>query len=167
MIFFLSLSICWPFKFFTTVKPSSLYNRTSFWLMSFVRYDNINIPTSLHTSAPSRQPIKNQELPRNCRQKDNCLMQGKCRMKSLLYKCLASTPTKPKRAYKGISEEERKKLYYNHMTSFQNKRYKNETSLSSLENQEGNQTNTNINMVSCKNSPTLFKYYEEIHTLPS
>ena len=31
----------------------------------------------------------------------------------------------------------------------------------------GDRTNTNINMVSCKNSPSLFKYYEEMCTLPS
>ena len=49
-MFFLSLSVCWPFKFFTTIKPSSLYNPTSFWLISFVRCDNVNIPTSWHTS---------------------------------------------------------------------------------------------------------------------
>ena len=40
------------------------------------------------------QPIKNQELPCNCRQKKNCPMQEKYRMKNVLYKCIASTPTK-------------------------------------------------------------------------
>ena len=52
MILFLSLSVCWSFQFFTTIKPSSLYNPT-FWSMSFVRCDNINIPISSHTSSPS------------------------------------------------------------------------------------------------------------------
>ena len=56
-------------------------------------------------------------------------MQGKCRMKNTLYKCTASTPTKPQRVYIGISEDEWKKRYYNHTESFRNKRYKNETSL--------------------------------------
>ena len=53
MMLFLSLSVCWSFKFFTTVKPSSLHNSTSFWLMRSVRCDNINIPTSSYTSAHS------------------------------------------------------------------------------------------------------------------
>ena len=33
--------------------------------------------------------------------------------------------------------------------------------------QEGDLTKTNINMVSCKDSPRLFKYYEKMCTLPS
>ena len=77
------------------------------------------------------QPNKNQEPPCNCRQKENCAMQGKCRRKNVLYKCTASTPTKPERVYIGISEDEWKKRYQNHTKSFPNKRYKNETSLSS------------------------------------
>ena len=48
--------------------------------------------------------IRNQKLPCNCRQK-NCPMQGKCRMKNILYKCIASTSTKPQRGYIGISED--------------------------------------------------------------
>ena len=39
--------------------------------------------------------------------------------------------TRPQRVYIGISEDEWKKRYYNHTKSFQNKCYKNETSLSS------------------------------------
>ena len=58
-------------------------------------------------------------------------MQGKCRMKNVLYKCIASTPEKPQRLYIGISEDEWKKRHYNHTKSFRNKRYKNQTSLSS------------------------------------
>ena len=54
MTLFLSLSISLPFQFFTTVKPSSLYNPTSFWMMSFVGCDNINIPRSSNTLAQSR-----------------------------------------------------------------------------------------------------------------
>ena len=59
-------------------------------------------------------------------------MQGKCRMKNILYKRIASTPTKTQRVYIGISEDEWKKRYYNHTKSFRNKRLnKHETSLSS------------------------------------
>ena len=45
---------------------------------------------------------------------------------------IASTPTKPQRVYNiGILEEEWKKRYCNQTKAFQNKHYKNETSLSS------------------------------------
>ena len=57
MALFLSLSVSLPFKFFTTIKPSSLYNPTSFWMMSFVGCDNINIPRSSNTLAQSWLPI--------------------------------------------------------------------------------------------------------------
>lgn len=39
-------------------------------------------------------------------------MQGKCRIKNVLYKCIASAPTKPRRAYIDISEDECKKQHY-------------------------------------------------------
>ena len=45
------------FKLFTTIKASSLYNLTSFWLMNFVRCDDANTPTSSNISAPSWFPV--------------------------------------------------------------------------------------------------------------
>lgn len=55
-------------------------------------------------------------------------MQGKYRMKNVLDKWRASTPTKLQRVYISISEDECKKWYYNHTKLFRNK---NETSLRS------------------------------------
>ena len=51
------------------------------------------------------QPNKNQELSCDCRQKENSLMQRKCRMKKNPCKCTASTPTKPQRVFIGKSED--------------------------------------------------------------
>ena len=51
-------------------------------------------------------------------------------MKNILYKCIASTATKPQQNYIGISKNEWKKQYYNHR-KFRNKLYKSEISLSS------------------------------------
>ena len=34
------------------------------------------------------------ELPCNCKQKESCLMQRRCRIQNVLYMCIASTPTK-------------------------------------------------------------------------
>ena len=50
-MFFLSLFVCWPFKLLTTIKPCSLINPTSFWLISVVRSARINIPSSSHFCA--------------------------------------------------------------------------------------------------------------------
>ena len=72
------------------------------------------------------QSRKNQELLCNCKQKENCPMQGKCWSE----KC-SSTPIKLQRIYIGISENESKKRYCACTQSFRNKHYKNETSFSS------------------------------------
>ena len=61
--------------------------------VSYSCTENISQITSSHNKIIL--PLnKNQELPCNCRQKENCLMQGKCRMKNIPYKFIASTPAK-------------------------------------------------------------------------
>ena len=61
--------------------------------VSYSCIENISLIISSHNKNILR-PIKNQELPCNCRQKENCSMQGKCRMRNVLHKCIASTTTK-------------------------------------------------------------------------
>ena len=78
--------------------------------VSFSCTENISQIISSHNKN-LRQPNKNQGIPCNCRQKQSCSLQGKCRMKNALYKCRASTPTRPERVYIGISEDEWKKRY--------------------------------------------------------
>ena len=36
-----------------------------------------------------------EKLDCNCRQKQNCPLNGKCREKNVIYKCVASVPNKP------------------------------------------------------------------------
>ena len=69
-----------------------IFNRNSV-KVSYSYPENISQIISSHNKN-LLQPNKNQELPCNCRQKENCPMQEKCRMKNALYKCIASTPTK-------------------------------------------------------------------------
>ena len=78
-----------------------------------------------------RQPKKEESLSCNCRQKNDCPMDGKCRTMNTVYNCIASVPTKPDKSYIGLSEDEWKKRYYNHRKSFRNQRYQSETMLSS------------------------------------
>ena len=89
-------------------------------------------------------------------------------MKNVLFKFITSTPTKLQRVYIGISDDECKSS----ITITRNNPKANvikmkRSSVVTLENQEGGRTNTISNMVSCKNSPSLFRYYEEMCTLPS
>ena len=58
-------------------------------------------------------------------------MQGQCRNKNVLYKCIVLTSAKVQRVCIGISEDEWNKPYYNHTKLLRSKHYKNATSLSS------------------------------------
>ena len=94
--------------FLKNIKLHKIFNRNSVKLRYSCTENNISQTISNHNKN-TLQPIKNQELPCNCRQKENCPMQDKYRMKNILWKCIASTPTKPQRVYVGISEDEWKK----------------------------------------------------------
>ena len=78
-----------------------------------------------------KQTKTEESLPCNCRQKNDCPMDSKCRTINTPCKCIASVPTKPDKSYIGISEDEWKKRCYNHRISFQNQCYQSETMLSS------------------------------------
>ena len=53
-----------------------------------------------------KQPKKEESLSCNCRQKNDCPMDGKCRTMNTVYKRIASVPTKPDKSYIGLSEDE-------------------------------------------------------------
>ena len=50
-------STCSPFTFCNMNSPSSLYRSRSFLLFNFAKKHKIQVPTSLHTSAPSKLSI--------------------------------------------------------------------------------------------------------------
>ena len=68
--------------------------------------------------------------PRNCRNKDECPLNGQCLAQDIVYKCIASTSINPNKTYLGTTEGEFKKRYNNHIKSFRHKRYSKETTLS-------------------------------------
>ena len=70
-------------------------------------------------------------LPCNCRDKQTCPLDGKCRSKNIIYKCAVSTTNKPTKVYMDLTENEWKKRYNNHKQSFSNKKYAKSTALSS------------------------------------
>ena len=57
-------------------------------------------------------------LPCNCRGKEECLVEGKCRANNLVYKCIASAAGFAYKFYFGTAGGEFKKRFYNHNTSF-------------------------------------------------
>ena len=66
----------------------------------------------------------------NCRKKEECPLEGKCRSEDIIYKCVATAIGHRQRAYLGTAEGEFKQRFYNHKKSFRNRHYATETSLS-------------------------------------
>ena len=46
----------------------------------------------------------------NCKQKESCSLEGKCREKSVIYKCTASVPNKPDKIYNSKLDTQATKL---------------------------------------------------------
>ena len=71
--------------------------------------------------------------PCNCRDKNNCPMNGNCRVENVVYKCVVSTTEESKEhVYIGVAEGDWKQRYYNHTMSFRNQKRKNDKALSTF-----------------------------------
>ena len=53
-----------------------------------------------------KQTKKEESLPFNCRQKNDCAMHAKCRKINTVYKYIALVPTKPDISHIRLSEDE-------------------------------------------------------------
>ena len=67
----------------------------------------------------------------NCRNKNECTLNGNCKVPNVFYKCAVSTKQTFKHFYLWISEGNWKERLYNHRQSFKDKKHKNSTALSS------------------------------------
>ena len=67
------------------------------------------------------------EQPCNCRKKEDCPLEGKCRTENIIYKCIASTSSHPDKVYLGTAEDFKK--MYNHISPFKNETQINKTTL--------------------------------------
>ena len=71
--------------------------------------------------------------PCNCRDKNNCPINGNCRVENVVHKCVVSATEKLKeQVYIGDAEGDWRQRYYNHTMSFKNQKRKNETALSTF-----------------------------------
>ena len=83
----------------------------------------------------------------NCRNKENCPLQGKCRVNNLVYQATVTTESTPPvvETYVGMTAPEFKDRYRNHNKSFKHAKYKNETTLSKyLWKLDGEETDYNL-----------------------
>ena len=67
----------------------------------------------------------------NCRQRENCLTDGKCLTKSVVYKAeVTTTDDNARQTYIGVTANDFKTRYRNHLKSERSEKYKHETELS-------------------------------------
>ena len=65
----------------------------------------------------------------NCKEKNRCQLEGNCPLRNIVYMATMKTETNSLN-YVGMTENDFKTRYYNHLKSLMNKRYKNETEMS-------------------------------------
>ena len=74
---------------------------------------------------------KDDEKLCNCRQRVNCPTDGKCLTRSVVYKAeVTSTDNNTTQTYIGVTGNDFKTRYRNHLKSLRNEKYKHETELS-------------------------------------
>ena len=70
--------------------------------------------------------------PCNCRNKRDCPLEGKCRIKCVIYKASVCTPNGKTMSYYGCCETDFKARYYNHKQSLKTSSKRHQTELSRL-----------------------------------
>ena len=63
------------------------------------------------------------------REKEECRLEGKCRVNAVIYKSIVSATGFPNKVHLGTAEGEFKKRFYNHNSSFKNELKMNDTTL--------------------------------------
>ena len=97
--------------------------------ISYSCMTNIGNIIKQHNSNIMRNTPEQQAQPCNCRQRDNCPLNGNCLASCIVYKATVTTGNESKN-YFGTSESEFKTRFYNHTKSFRNRSYENDSELS-------------------------------------
>ena len=92
---------------------------------------NCAIPFNIIKSHDKKLISSNNQiiLPCNCREKEKCSLEGKCRANDIIYKRFASATGFPNKVYLGTAQGEFQKRFYNHNTSFKNESKRNDTTI--------------------------------------
>ena len=110
-------------------KLNKIFNRNSV-KVSYCCTRNIEHIVKNHNRKITESYIeKNTETSCNCKEKNKCPLEGNCLIKSIVYMATVETETNSS-SYIGMTGNNFKTRYYNHIKSFKNNRYKNETELS-------------------------------------
>ena len=97
--------------------------------VSYSCTENIHSIINSHNKKVSLKEQTN-DLPCNCKKKEECPLKGDCRIRSVVYKCDVTAPNRSKKVYIGLTEKEFKDRFRGHNTSFNHEKYRHNTSLS-------------------------------------
>ena len=107
-----------------------IFNRNTI-KVSYSCMNNVSQIIKQHNRNVSNKKEK-QTNPCNCRNKNECPLNGNCKVQNVIYKCTVSaTQTFKQRVYLGIAEGNQKQRLYNYRQSFKDKKHKNDAVLSS------------------------------------
>ena len=110
-------------------KLNKIFNRNSV-KVSYGCTRNIEHIIENHNRKITESYIeKSAETSCNCKEKNKCPLEGNCLIKNIVYMATVESETNSS-SYVGMTGNSFKTRYYNHIKSFKNKRYKNETELS-------------------------------------
>ena len=116
-------------KHFTKAnKLYSIFNKNNV-KVSYSCTENVRSIINSHNKKTLSKPENNDELC-NCRDKNTCPLDNKCKIKSVIYKCEVTAPNHGKKSYIGLTEREFKQRFSSHKSSINNVKYKNSTTLS-------------------------------------
>ena len=109
-------------------KLHQIFNRNTV-KVSYSCTSNVGQAIKSHNKRVT-QPNKTVIDPCNCRNKDECPLDGKCRVSNAIYKCVVSAENTPEKCYIGLASGEWKSRYANHKKSFNHRTYSKDTKLS-------------------------------------
>ena len=94
--------------------------------------ENVETKIKKHNKKILYKPSLKETPECNCRSKELCPLQGKCRSNSVIYECTVGTKEDipVERDYKGVTEGDLKQRIASHNTSFRNIAYRNSSELS-------------------------------------
>ena len=114
-------------------KSHSLYKifNRNIIKVSYSCMNNVSQIKKQHNKNISNKKVK-QTNPCDCRNKNECPLNGNCKVQNVIYKCTVSaTQTFKQRVYLGIAEGNWKQQLYINRQSFKGKKHKNDRTLSS------------------------------------
>ena len=108
-------------------RMRKLFNKNTV-KVSYCSMGNMTNVIQRHNATILNSGNKKATQPCNCRNKQACPLDGKCRSESIIYKATVESGNTYKHYY-GLAEGEFKYRYNNHTKSFKNAQYANETVL--------------------------------------